>query len=79
MKNIDFKSCSDKGIAIGHSGDFISKWFLIGSNGIEDEVPPSVKLVPLSSDSSERIDGVKPLVLKNNDFQKGKRPCLFVS
>ncbi|CAA7052137.1 unnamed protein product [Microthlaspi erraticum] len=69
-KNIDFKSSSDKGNAIVHSGDFISKWFLIGSNGIEDEVPPYVKLVPLSSDSSERIDGVKSLVLMNNDLQR---------
>ncbi|KAF8093030.1 hypothetical protein N665_0392s0005 [Sinapis alba] len=49
----NLKSSSAKGKAITYSRDAISKWFLIGPNGIEDEVPPFIKLVPVSSDSHE--------------------------
>ncbi|XP_056845845.1 uncharacterized protein LOC108808780 isoform X1 [Raphanus sativus] len=68
-KNInELKSSSAKGNGIVYSEKYFTKWFLIGSNGIMDEVPPYVKLVPLSSDSSEH--GVKALVLMNKDFHK---------
>ncbi|KAL0844514.1 hypothetical protein Bca101_017760 [Brassica carinata] len=66
-----FKSRSAKGKVITYSKDAISKWFLIGSNGIEDEVPPSIKLVPVSSDSPEcRRYGDKYLVLMNTNAPK---------
>lgn len=67
---------SGEGNAIVFSGDFISKWFLVGSNGIEDEVPPSLKFVHVSSDSVECRYGEKPLVLTKKDVQKGKILCL---
>ncbi|CAL9236032.1 unnamed protein product [Arabidopsis halleri] len=64
-KNLDFKSSSDKRNNIIYSGDSISKWFLVGSNGIEDEVPSYVKFVPVSLDSVEN-----PLILMNNNVRK---------
>ncbi|KAL1193669.1 hypothetical protein V5N11_017562 [Cardamine amara subsp. amara] len=57
-KKLDFRSI-----------DSIYKWFIFGSNGIEDEVPSYVKLVPLTSDSVERRNGEKPLVLMNKNVQ----------
>ncbi|KAJ0258795.1 hypothetical protein HA466_0075300 [Hirschfeldia incana] len=70
-RNIDDLKCShSQGNGIVYSRKYFTKWFLISSNGIEDEVPPSVELVPLSSDSSDCINGLKALVLTNNDFQK---------
>ncbi|KAL1193676.1 hypothetical protein V5N11_017568 [Cardamine amara subsp. amara] len=70
-KNLNaFKSRIAQGNAIVYSGDSISKWFLVSSNGIEDEVPPSIKFVHVSSDSVECRNGEKPLVLMKNDFQK---------
>ncbi|CAF1700524.1 BnaC03g21320D [Brassica napus] len=70
-KNLHFNSSSsDKRDRIIYSGDSISKWFLIGSNGIEDEIPPSAKLVPLSSDSVQCKNGKKPSILKNIDDYK---------
>ncbi|XP_010556808.1 PREDICTED: uncharacterized protein LOC104826017 [Tarenaya hassleriana] len=47
--------------------DWISKWLFVGSDGTEDEISPSVKLVPVSSDSYEWRAGRKPLMLVNND------------
>ncbi|CAG7874251.1 unnamed protein product, partial [Brassica rapa] len=80
-KNInELRSSSAKGNGIVYSEKYFTKWFLIGLNGIVDEVPPSVNLVPLSSDSSECINGVKALVLTNNDFHKGSLVfiCLYL-
>ena len=72
-KNLHFNSSSsDKRDRIIYSGDSISKWFLIGSNGIEDEILPSAKLVPLSSDSVQCKNRKKPSILKNIDDHKGK-------
>ncbi|CAE6036991.1 unnamed protein product [Arabidopsis arenosa] len=68
-KNLDFNSSSDKHNKIIYSGDSISKWFLVGSNGIEDDVPSYVKFVPLSSDSVECRKGAKPSILMNNNVQ----------
>ncbi|KAG7569640.1 hypothetical protein ISN45_Aa04g023360 [Arabidopsis thaliana x Arabidopsis arenosa] len=68
-KNLDFSISSDKHNKIIYSGDSISKWFLVGSNGIEDEFPPYVKLVPLSSDSVECRKGEKPSILMNNNVE----------
>ncbi|KAL1193674.1 hypothetical protein V5N11_017567 [Cardamine amara subsp. amara] len=68
-KKLDFSSKSDKCDNIIYSGDSISRWFIFGSNGIEDEVPSHVKLVPLTSDSVERRNGEKPLVLMKNNVQ----------
>ncbi|EFH57856.1 hypothetical protein ARALYDRAFT_345626 [Arabidopsis lyrata subsp. lyrata] len=68
-KNLDFNSSSDKRNKIIYSGDSISKWFLVGSNGIEDEFPSFVKFVPLSSDSVECRKGEKPSILMNNNVQ----------
>uniref|UniRef100_A0A1J3E341 DUF7903 domain-containing protein n=1 Tax=Noccaea caerulescens TaxID=107243 RepID=A0A1J3E341_NOCCA len=65
-----FKGCSDKLNRIVYSGDSMSKWFLIGSNGIEDEIPPSAKFVTLSSDSVECRNGKKPSILMSNNVQK---------
>ncbi|CAN8241695.1 unnamed protein product [Cochlearia groenlandica] len=49
----------------------ISKWLLVGSYETEDLVPPpSLKLVPVSSDSSESRYGKNSLVLINNDVEK---------
>ncbi|XP_010509115.1 PREDICTED: uncharacterized protein LOC104785572 [Camelina sativa] len=67
-KNLSFNSSSDKCNRIVYSGDSISKWFLVGSNGIEDEVPSYVKFVPLSSDVECR-KGEKPSVLMLNNLQ----------
>ncbi|CAE6036950.1 unnamed protein product [Arabidopsis arenosa] len=64
-KNLEFKSKNDKRNNIIYSGDTISKWFLVGSNGIEDEVPSYVEFVPVSLDSVEN-----PLILMNNNVQK---------
>ena len=62
----NLKSSNAYGKVITYSRDSISKWFLVSSNGIEDEVPPSIKLVPMSSDSSECIRyGENYLVLTN--------------
>lgn len=72
-KNLDFSISSDKHNKIIYSGDSISKWFLVGSNGIEDEFPPYVKLVPLSSDSVECRKGEKPSILMNNNVENGKK------
>ncbi|XP_056843420.1 uncharacterized protein LOC108808781 [Raphanus sativus] len=70
-RNIDdLKSNYFQGHGIVYSGKYFTKWFLISSKGIEDEVPPSVELVPLSSASSGCINGLKALVLLNNDFHK---------
>ncbi|CAN6995530.1 hypothetical protein HID58_017393 [Brassica napus] len=70
-RNIDdLKSTYFQGNGIVYSGKYFTKWFLVSSNGIEDEVPPSVNLVPLSSDSSDCINGLKALELMNNDFHK---------
>ncbi|CAH8334819.1 unnamed protein product [Eruca vesicaria subsp. sativa] len=70
-RNIDdLKSTSFRGNRIVYSGKHFTKWFLISSNGIEDEVPPSVELVPLSTDSYDCINGLKALALMNKDFQK---------
>ncbi|CAF2094811.1 BnaAnng13270D [Brassica napus] len=70
-RNIDdLKSSYFQGNGIVYSGKYFTKWFLVSSNGIEDEVPPSVNLVPLSSDSSDCINGLKALELMNNDFHK---------
>ncbi|VVB01052.1 unnamed protein product [Arabis nemorensis] len=69
-KNLNLNSNSDKLNRIVYSGDSIWKWFLIGANGIEDEIPPSVTLVPLSSDSVECRNGEKPSILMNNNVQK---------
>ncbi|KAG7643552.1 hypothetical protein ISN44_As02g033520 [Arabidopsis suecica] len=70
-KNLDFKSSTSsvKRNKIIYSGDSISKWFLVGSNGIEDDVPSYVKFVPLSSDSVECRKGEKPSILMNNNVQ----------
>ncbi|KAF8093029.1 hypothetical protein N665_0392s0004 [Sinapis alba] len=70
-KKLHFNSSSsDKRNRIIYSEDSISKWFLIGSNGIEDEIPPSAKLVPLSSDSVQCKKGEKPSILMNINDQK---------
>uniref|UniRef100_M4CLM1 DUF7903 domain-containing protein n=1 Tax=Brassica campestris TaxID=3711 RepID=M4CLM1_BRACM len=70
-RNIDdLKSTYFQGNGIVYSGKYFTKWFLVSSNGIEDEVPPSVNLVPLSSDSSDCINGLKALELMNNHFHK---------
>uniref|UniRef100_M4C784 DUF7903 domain-containing protein n=1 Tax=Brassica campestris TaxID=3711 RepID=M4C784_BRACM len=69
MKNTDFKSSSVK-VNIAYSRDAIFKWFLIGSKGISDEVPPSIKLVPVSSDSSDSRYGEKSFVLMNTNVEK---------
>ncbi|CAH2058821.1 unnamed protein product [Thlaspi arvense] len=69
-KNLHFSSSSDKCGRIVYSGDSISKWFLTGSDGIEDEIPPYVKLVPLTSDSVECKKGEKPSILMNNNVPK---------
>ncbi|XP_056854684.1 uncharacterized protein LOC130504122 [Raphanus sativus] len=70
-KNIDFKCSSAKSKVIKYSRDVISKWFLVTSNGIEDGVPPSTKLVSVSSDSSECSRyGETSLVLKKSNVQK---------
>ncbi|KAF8089915.1 hypothetical protein N665_0494s0020 [Sinapis alba] len=66
----ELKSSSAKGNGIVYSEKYFTKCFFIGTNGIVDEVPPYIKLVPLSPDSSERIDGVKALILMNKDFHK---------
>ncbi|XP_056854681.1 uncharacterized protein LOC130504119 [Raphanus sativus] len=73
-KNLHFNSSnSDKRDRIIYSGDSITKWFLIGSNGIEDEIPPSAKLVPLSSDSVLCKKGKKPSILMNiNDHNESE-------
>ncbi|KAL0710935.1 hypothetical protein Bca4012_017913 [Brassica carinata] len=72
-KNIDFKSRSAESKVITYSRDAISKWFLVSSNGIDDEVPPSIKLVPVSSDSSEyRRYGETSLVLMNTSLHKAE-------
>ncbi|KAG2309303.1 hypothetical protein Bca4012_081760 [Brassica carinata] len=68
--NLDFKNSSDKINRVTCSENFISKWLLVGSNGIGDKVPASVDLVPFSSDSGEGINGERPLVLMNNDINK---------
>ncbi|KAG2332506.1 hypothetical protein Bca52824_003686 [Brassica carinata] len=66
-------SSSDKRNRIIYSADSISKWFLIGTNGIEDEIPPSAKLVPLSSDSVQCKKGEKPSILMNiNDHKESE-------
>lgn len=70
-KNIDFKCSSAKSKVIKYSRDVISKWFLVTSNGIEDGVPPSTKLVSVSSDSSECSRyGETSLVLKKSNVKK---------
>lgn len=69
--NLDFKSSSDKINRVTFSENFISKWLLVSSNGIKDELPASVDLVPFSSDSVECLNGERPLVLMNNDINKG--------
>ncbi|CAH8310588.1 unnamed protein product [Eruca vesicaria subsp. sativa] len=69
MKNTDSKSSSVK-VNIAYSRDAISKWFLIGPKGISDEVPPGIKLVPMSSDSSECRYGEKSFVLINTNVEK---------
>ncbi|CAN8287286.1 unnamed protein product [Cochlearia groenlandica] len=66
-KNISVKSSKAVGNAIVYSRDSISRWFLIGSNGIEDDDVVSLELVPLSSDSTECRNGEKPLVLTHNN------------
>lgn len=73
-KNLHFNSSSsDKRNRIIYAGDSITKWFLIGSNGIEDEIPPSAKLFPLSSDSVQTKKGEKPSILMNtNDHKKSE-------
>ncbi|ESQ52509.1 hypothetical protein EUTSA_v10017863mg [Eutrema salsugineum] len=68
-KNLHFNSRSDKR-RFHFPGDSVCKWFLIGSSGVEDEIPPYVKLVPVSSDSVECRNGVKPSILLNNHVQK---------
>lgn len=78
-KNLGFEtSSSDRHNNIIYSGDSIYKWFLVGSNGIEDEVPSYVKFVPLSSDSVECRKGEKPSILMHNNVQNGKELCLLV-
>lgn len=77
-KNFGFNSSSDTRNRIIYSGDSISKWFLVGSNGIEDEVPSYVKFVPLSSDSVECRKGEKPSILMHNNDQNGKELCFLV-
>ncbi|CAH2058823.1 unnamed protein product [Thlaspi arvense] len=71
-KSVDFSSSSDRCNRVTFAENFISKWFLIGPNGIGDELPSSVKLVPVSLDSVECRNGERPLVLMNDDddFQK---------
>ncbi|KAL0674216.1 hypothetical protein Bca4012_002197 [Brassica carinata] len=72
-KNNDFKSSFAKSKVITYSRDSISKWLIVSSNGIEDEVPPSVKLVPVSSDSSECSRyGETSLVLINTSLHKAE-------
>ncbi|KAJ4906881.1 Uncharacterized protein Rs2_10539 [Raphanus sativus] len=72
-KNIDFKCSSAKSKVIKYSRDVISKWFLVTSNGIEDGVPPSTKLVSVSSDSSECSRyGETSLVLKKSNVKKAE-------
>ncbi|KAG2326460.1 hypothetical protein Bca52824_009188 [Brassica carinata] len=66
----DLKTTYFQGNGIIYSGKYFTKWFLISSNGIEDEFPPSVTLVPLSSDSSDCINGLKALKLMSNDLHK---------
>ncbi|KAJ0259578.1 Uncharacterized protein HA466_0059120 [Hirschfeldia incana] len=68
--NLDFKSTNDKINRVTCSENFISKWLVVSSNGVKDELPASVDLVPFSSDSAECINGERPLVLMNNDSQK---------
>ncbi|EOA26436.1 hypothetical protein CARUB_v10025332mg [Capsella rubella] len=68
-KKLDFNSSNGYPNRIVYSGDSISKWFLVGSNGIEAEVPSYVKFEPLSSDSVECRKGVKPSVLMHNNVQ----------
>ncbi|CAN7137889.1 unnamed protein product [Brassica rapa subsp. narinosa] len=68
--NLDFKSSSDKINRVTFSENFISKWLLVSSNGIKDELPASVDFVPFSSDSVECVNGERPLVLMNNDINK---------
>ncbi|XP_010556807.1 PREDICTED: uncharacterized protein LOC104826016 [Tarenaya hassleriana] len=68
--NLDGRqNTSGQGRKVIYAKDCILKWFLVGSDGIEDEISPSVKLVPVSSDYSEWNwrDGRKPWVLVNND------------
>ncbi|CAH8310618.1 unnamed protein product [Eruca vesicaria subsp. sativa] len=73
-KNLHLNSSSsDKRNRIIYSGDSITKWFLIGSNGIEDAIPPSAKLVPLTSDSVQCKKGQKPSILMNiNDHKQSE-------
>ncbi|KAF8093031.1 hypothetical protein N665_0392s0006 [Sinapis alba] len=72
-KILHFKSRSSESKVITYSRDAISKWFLVSSNGIEDEVPQFIKLVPVSSDSSECSRyGETSLVLKNSSVQKAE-------
>ncbi|XP_010517136.1 PREDICTED: uncharacterized protein LOC104792646 [Camelina sativa] len=84
-KNLSLNSScsSDKSNRIVYSGDSISKWFLVGSNGIEDEVPSYVKFVPLSSDSVECRKGEKPSVLMlnnvRNESEEKKEQWLLVA
>lgn len=73
------RSSNDRLDRIVYSGDFISKWFLIGSNGIEDEIPPSANFVTLSSDSVECRNGEKPSILMNNNVHNGKILSLLLS
>ncbi|CAN8317103.1 unnamed protein product [Cochlearia groenlandica] len=70
-KNLNFKNSSsaDKLNRIIYSGNSISKWFLVGSNGIEDEISPSFMPVPVSSDSVECINGEKPSILMSKNVQ----------
>ncbi|KAL0720825.1 hypothetical protein Bca4012_035424 [Brassica carinata] len=70
-RNIDDLKCTYfQGHGIVYSRKYFTKWFRVCSSGIEDEVPPSVELVPLSSDSSDCVNGLKALALTNNDFHK---------
>ncbi|KAJ0262280.1 Uncharacterized protein HA466_0052430 [Hirschfeldia incana] len=85
-KNLHLNSSSsDKRNRIIYSQDSISKWFLIGTNGIEDEIPPSAKLFPLSSDSLQCKKGEKPSILMNINDQKESEDkeertrCLFIA
>ncbi|XP_010556806.1 PREDICTED: uncharacterized protein LOC104826015 [Tarenaya hassleriana] len=61
------KKTNEQPARIVYAKDPIWRWFYVGSDGTEDEIPPSVKLVPVSIDSSEWRDGRKPLVLVNTD------------
>ncbi|XP_010558845.1 PREDICTED: uncharacterized protein LOC104827370 [Tarenaya hassleriana] len=66
-RNLNLDGRNDQDRKVIYAKDCISKWFFVGSDGTEDEISPSVQLVPVSSDSSEWRAGRKPLVLVNND------------